>query len=64
MDYLGVIVKVLVLSAGVSVAIKYLAPFLAIPATDTNALIGVLLPTIVMGLILGWRSTFKPQDDG
>jgi membrane protein implicated in regulation of membrane protease activity len=35
--------------------IKYIGPSLSIPATPTNALIIVLLPTIVMAIALVWR---------
>lgn len=42
------IFKLLGISAILSVAIKYAAPSLSIPPTSTNALIAVLLPTIVM----------------
>jgi len=44
------IVKLLIVSAALSVAIKEIAPRLAIPATTTNVLIAVLLPTIVMAV--------------
>jgi hypothetical protein len=52
MDVWGLILKVLVLSLGISVAIKYLMPALAIAPTTTNVLIAVCLPTIVLGLLL------------
>nr|WP_081606233.1 hypothetical protein [Richelia intracellularis] len=47
--------KVLILSVGFSLIIKYLCPFLSIPATSSNALIMVLSPTIVLGTVLIWR---------
>ncbi|NEQ96114.1 MAG: hypothetical protein F6K30_05220 [Cyanothece sp. SIO2G6] len=53
---IGLIGKVMVLSLLISLAIKYLVPFLAIPATDTVALIIVLLPCIIMMGLLGWRT--------
>ena len=52
---LGFVVKLLVLSGLLSVIIKYLGPNLSIPATDINALIIVLLPTIIMAIALFWR---------
>jgi len=52
----GLILKVLLLAAVLSVAIKYVGPSLAIPATPTNALIAVFLPALLMGLALAWRS--------
>ena len=47
------IVKLLIVSAVLSVAIKF-AP-ISIPPTATNALIAVLLPTIVMTVTFLWR---------
>ncbi|MEB3231963.1 MAG: hypothetical protein VKJ64_13210 [Leptolyngbyaceae bacterium] len=52
---IGLMGKVMGLSLAISLAIKYLAPFLPIPATDGTALTLVLLPTIVMAGLLGWR---------
>lgn len=47
--------KVFLLSAIISILIKYSDQFLSIPATATAALIMVLLPTILMATILLWR---------
>ncbi|MGB7379497.1 MAG: hypothetical protein WA959_23415 [Rivularia sp. (in: cyanobacteria)] len=47
--------KVLFLSAAISLFIKYLAPSLSIPETATNALIIVLLPNVIMAAILIWQ---------
>ncbi|WP_414528266.1 hypothetical protein [Nodularia chucula] len=52
---LGFVVKLLMLSALLSVLIKYLGPNLSIAATDANALIIVLLPTFIMAIALYWR---------
>ncbi|OZH52238.1 hypothetical protein AFK68_25700 [Hydrocoleum sp. CS-953] len=49
------IIKVLILSAGVSLLIKYGGPYLSVPSTDINALIAVLMPPIFIGILLGWR---------
>jgi membrane protein implicated in regulation of membrane protease activity len=49
------VLKVLLLSTGLSALIKYVLPGLPIPATATNALIIVFLPTVVMAGILLWR---------
>lgn len=49
------ILKVLILSAGLSFLIKYGGPSLSIPSTAINALIAVLLPPILVGILLGWR---------
>lgn len=52
---LGLILKVFLLSIVLSLLIKYAAPSLMIPGTDTIALIMVLLPAIVMAIALLWR---------
>ncbi|MBR8837824.1 MAG: hypothetical protein DSM106950_28415 [Stigonema ocellatum SAG 48.90 = DSM 106950] len=49
------VLKVFLLSAGISFLIKYLAPSLSIPMTATNALIMVLLPTVMVAIALLWR---------
>jgi len=51
----GFVVKLLVLSGLLSVLIKYAGPILSIAATDTNALIIVLLPNVMMAIALFWR---------
>jgi hypothetical protein len=58
-DNANTILKVFLLSALVSIAIKYAAPSLAIPNTPLNALIAVLLPPIGMAIALGWRGMRK-----
>lgn len=52
------ILKVLILSLIISVAIKYVGPYLAIPATSLNAIIAVSLPAILVGTFLIWRTFF------
>ncbi|MGD1712458.1 hypothetical protein [Dapis sp. BLCC M172] len=49
------ILKVLILSAGLSLLIKYGGPYLSISSTAINALIAVLMPPIFIGILLGWR---------
>jgi hypothetical protein len=49
------ILKLLGLSALISVSIKYLGPQVSIDATDVNALVIVLLPTVMMAIALFWR---------
>jgi hypothetical protein len=56
MNTVSVILKVLLLSAVLSIGIKYLAPNFNIPPTATSALVAVFLPTLVMAGVLGWRS--------
>ncbi|MTJ07637.1 MULTISPECIES: hypothetical protein [unclassified Anabaena] len=51
-NQLGFLLKLLLFSALLSVLIKYAAPFLWIPATVTNVLIIVLLPTVIMATTL------------
>ncbi len=54
-NQLQFVLKVFLLSAGLSVLIKYVMPNLSIPATATNALIIVFLPTLIMASVLLWR---------
>jgi hypothetical protein len=54
-DILSFLAKVLVASLVLSVAIKYGGPMLGIPATPVAALIGVLSPTVIVAIALGWR---------
>ena len=58
MKQAGFILKVLLISAGLSVLIKYGGPNLSIPATPTNTLIAVFLPTLIMAIGL-WGRTLK-----
>lgn len=51
----GFVVKVMVLSALLSIAIKYGGPYLPISGNTTNALIAVWLPSVLMAALLGWR---------
>jgi Na+-translocating ferredoxin:NAD+ oxidoreductase RnfE subunit len=50
------LLKILLVSAVISVTIKYLAPLLAVSPTPLNALVLVLAPTIVLTLALWQRS--------
>lgn len=56
------IVKLLVLSALLSVLIKYALPSVPMPATTMNALILVFLPTVVMAIALLWRFQGQQQN--
>jgi membrane protein YdbS with pleckstrin-like domain len=49
------VLKLLVISAIIAAAIKYVVPFVPIPATATVALVLVLSPTIFMAGALAWR---------
>lgn len=55
------VVKLFIASALLSVLIKYAAPIWPIPATDMNALIIVLLPTVIMAIALVWRLQTQKQ---
>lgn len=55
------IVKLLTISAVLSVAIKYIAPSFAILPTATNALIAVLSPTIAIAIAFLVRYTTVSQ---
>ncbi len=50
------LLKVLILSAGVSVLIKYGGPSLAVVATSLNALIAVVTPSLILAIALFWRA--------
>ncbi|GAA6617446.1 hypothetical protein [Scytonema sp. NUACC26] len=54
-NQLGFVLKVFLLSAALSVLIKYASPSPLIPATATNALIIVLFPSLAMAGLLLWR---------
>lgn len=53
--------KVLLLSAGISLFIKYVAPNLSIPETATNALIIILLPNLIMATLLIWQISIRQK---
>ncbi|HIK14139.1 MAG TPA: hypothetical protein IGS53_02375 [Leptolyngbyaceae cyanobacterium M33_DOE_097] len=49
------LLKVLVLSLLLSVAIKYGGPYLPVQGNQTTVLTAITLPSIVMAIALGWR---------
>jgi len=55
MENVGLILKVVGVSAGVAIAIRYLAPLVTWPSSAPVVLALVLLPTVVMGVLLTWR---------
>lgn len=61
-NQLGFLLKLLLLSALISLLIKYAAPTFLIPATSTNALMLVLLPTVIMITILLLRIPAQKQN--
>lgn len=61
-NQLSFVVKLLMMSALLSVLIKYVAPIWPIPETATNALILVLSPTIIVAIALFWRFQIQKQN--
>ncbi|WP_041233141.1 hypothetical protein [Cylindrospermum stagnale] len=61
-NQMGFVLKLILLSGLLSLLIKYAAPSLLIPATATNALIIVLLPTVIMAIALLWRIPRQKQN--
>jgi hypothetical protein len=59
---LGLVLKVFLFSTLLSFLIKYAAPSLMIPGTDTIALVMVLLPSIVIAIALLWRFQAQRQN--
>lgn len=55
MKQAGFILKVLVISAGLSILIKYSGPIINISPTSINVLSIVFVPTLVMAIALGTR---------
>lgn len=65
MDTFVFILKVLLLSLGLSWCIKYIGPSLAIAPTRFNVLIAILLPSLVILLLLigqRWQQTTQSKD--
>lgn len=50
---INLVLKVLGASLVLAIAIKYGAPYLAIPPTSAIALISVLLPSVILAGVLG-----------
>ncbi|MHC5937856.1 hypothetical protein [Nostoc sp.] len=61
-NQLGLVLKLLLLSALLSLLIKYAAPSLSIPATASNALIIILLPIVIIAIALLWRFQAQNQN--
>lgn len=49
------IIKILLLSTGLSILIKYGGQHIPIEPTTSLAIIMVLLPSLIMGLVMGWQ---------
>lgn len=52
----GFILKLMIVSTLLAIAIKAVAPELSVPETNTSALLAVTLPPVGMGIALGWRA--------
>ena len=52
---LGFISKILIASAILSVAIKYGGRYLPIQPTNATAFTIVIMPSLIIGFILGWQ---------
>ncbi|MEH2117073.1 hypothetical protein [Nostoc sp.] len=61
-NQLGFVLKLLLLSALLSVLIKYAGPSLSILPTATNALIIIFLPIVIMAIALLWRFQAQKQN--
>ncbi len=61
-NQLGFVLKLFLLSALISLLIKYVAPSLSIPATATNGLIFVFLPIVILAIALLWRFQTQKQN--
>lgn len=57
----GLIAEVIIISTVLSYLIKYGGPYLQIAGTSQNAVIAVLLPTVVMAIALFWRYKLASQ---
>lgn len=58
------VLKVMIASAAISFAIKYIGPLLQIPVSSAIALIAVLLPPGILGGILLWRGSNQSKYSG
>ena len=59
----GFILKVIFLSAILSFLIKYGGKFVPINSSNLDALILVVLPTLILSVILGWRWTQQAKNE-
>ena len=56
MDQAGFVLKVLLLSAVLATVVKYGGRMLPLVPTAPTALVGILMPTVIVALALWWRS--------
>jgi predicted membrane chloride channel (bestrophin family) len=57
----GFVLKMLIVSIALSIAIKQIAPHLHIAASTGGVLASVILPSVTIALLLGWRSQREHQ---
>ncbi|HBL11242.1 MAG TPA: hypothetical protein DD379_07510 [Cyanobacteria bacterium UBA11162] len=57
------ILKVLILSMGISVLIRYRGSSLPVTPTSVNVLIAILAPSFILAIALLWRAWNYPQKD-
>ena len=62
MNQTGFLLKVLILSVGLSLLIKYGGPTLSIPGTPVIVLTFVFVPTLTVAIALWWRSLPRQVD--
>lgn len=55
LNQVGFVIKVLVGSAAISVALKTLGPYLPLTANASTSLVIVLVPSLLLGSLLGWQ---------
>ena len=60
---LGFIIKLFLVSTIFSLLIKYVAPSFTIAPTTNNTLIVISLPSLLIGLLLGWRSSKTSKEE-
>lgn len=58
-DTVAFLVKILIFSAVLSVAIKYGGQLLSISPTNKIAIVAILLPSIIVAIALSWRAKVK-----
>lgn len=50
------LLKVLILSLGLSVFIKFIGPLLSVPESSVLAAITVCFPSVILAVLLSWRA--------
>ncbi|MBV9387141.1 MAG: hypothetical protein JOZ78_12010 [Chroococcidiopsidaceae cyanobacterium CP_BM_ER_R8_30] len=63
LNQVGFVLKVLIISTGLSAAIKYFGPTVSIATTPLNILVIVTVPTLILASVLLWRILMTRQLD-